>query len=140
MKRLNLFLIFLLFSFNIMPKKIETEVSIIKIIPGVFQLKEKKIIKGSLLLSSFVFGILGAIVNNNDGNNFHKQYLLSENINEVILLREKTEKKFRTRNLFLIGTGVVFLTHLFDLKFSNKSGVKGEIENNNINLGIYYKF
>lgn len=121
--------------------RIENKVSIIKFIPGLFQLKEKKILKGGLLLSSFIAGISGIIINNNNGNKYYNQYILSTDIDEVIDLRKKTEEKFRSRNLFLIGTSVIFLLHLFDLKFSKgRSGVKGEIKNNSINFGLYYHF
>lgn len=147
MKKTNLSIILLIlcilsiFSINEDKNKTDNKVSIVKIIPGVFQLKQNKLLKGGMFLSSFIAGISGIIINNNKGNSYYNQYLLSTETEEIVELRRKTEDKFKSRNLFIIGTSVVFLLHLFDLKFSRgKSGVKSEIKNNSINFGIYYHF
>jgi len=116
-------------------------ISIIKYIPGLQQIKTKKYLKGGVLLSSFIICITGAVISDNKGNEIYDKYIISKNIDEIIELREKTEILFKRRNLYIIGSGLVFLFHLFDLKFSKeKSGVKGEIKNNSIGIGFYYKF
>jgi len=144
MRRLCLSIILLIYCLNFLfsaGNNLRYETSIIKYVPGLVQLKEKKVLKGSILLSTFIIGISGTIINNNSGNKYYKMYLLSKNVDEIVDLRRKAENKFKSRNLFIIGTGVSFLLHLIDMKFSKGKGkVKGEIKNNSINLGIYYNF
>jgi hypothetical protein len=144
MRRLCLSIILLIYGLSFLfptDNNLRNGVSIIRYMPGLFQLKEKKVLKGSILLSSFIIGISGAIINNNSGNKYYKMYLLSKNVDEIVNLRKKSENKFKSRNLFIIGTGISFLLHLIDMKFSKGKGkVKSEIKNNNINIGIYYNF
>lgn len=111
-------------------------------IPGLHQLKNKQYAKGSLLLASFAGCIAGAVINNNNGNDWYRQYQSSTNVEEVILLREHTEKSFKKRNLFFAGILSVWAIHVIDLKFfkKGKGGVKGEVGKNSINLGFYYSF
>ncbi len=144
MRKLYLSIILFLYCLNfVFPSDnyLKEENSIIKYIPGLFQLKEKKILKGSVLLSSFIIGISGSIINNTRGNKYYEMYLLSKNVDEIINLREKAENKFKSRNLFLIGMGISFLLHLVDVKFSkNRGEIKGEIKHNSIKLCFYYNF
>lgn len=126
---------------NTFKEKKEEKVSIIKYIPGLQQIKTKKYFKGGVFLSSFIAGIAGAVIYNSRGNDSYDNYLQSKDTDEIVELRKTTENFFKKRNLFIIGSGVVFLLHLFDLKFSNKkSGVKGEIKNNSIGVSLYYGF
>ena len=116
--------------------------SITMFIPGIHQLKSGRYFKGTLLLGSFAGGIAGAVINNNKGNDRYRQYLGSTNVEEIIRLREQTEKSFKKRNLFMIGIAGVWLAHIIDLKFfkSKKGGVKGEVGKNSIHFGFYYSF
>jgi hypothetical protein len=117
-------------------------VSIAMFIPGIYQLKSGRYLKGTLLLGSFAGCIAGTAINNNKGNDRYEQYLRSTNAEEIVQLREQTEKSFKKRNLFMIGIAAVWLAHIVDLKFfkSKKGGVKGEMGKNSIHLGFYYSF
>jgi TM2 domain-containing membrane protein YozV len=117
-------------------------VSISLFIPGLHQLQSGQVVKGTLLLGSFAACIAGAVIHNNKGNKWYDQYLGSTNVEEIVMLREKTEKSFKKRNLFMIGIAGIWLAHIIDLKFfkSKKSGVKGEVGKNSILIGFYYSF
>ncbi len=111
-------------------------------IPGIQQMKNKQYAKGSLLLASFAGCIAGAVIHNNKGNDWYRQYQNSTNVDEIILLRQKTGNSFRKRNLFFVGIFSVWAIHVIDLKFfkSGKGGVKGEVGKNSIHFGFYYTF
>ncbi|MCK4761036.1 MAG: hypothetical protein KAW12_02480 [Candidatus Aminicenantes bacterium] len=123
-------------------KKEGQPVSITKLIPGLYQLKSKKTIKGTLLFCAFTAAVLSALAANKKGNDLYEQYLNSTDKAEVIALRKETEKKFKKRNLYIAGALGTWLIHLLDLKlFKNKKGgIKGEIANQQINIGVYYSF
>lgn len=118
------------------------KVDVIKFIPGIYQIKSGEILKGGFLLSSFITTITGAILSNSKGNDYYEQYLSSTNVEEVIYLRDRTEKKYKNRNYFIAGLFSVWLIHLIDMKFfNNKRGViNSEITKNSINVGFYYFF
>jgi hypothetical protein len=113
-----------------------------KFIPGVYQLLSGKTLKGGVLLAACLGTIAGAIIENNQGNDYYEQYLQSTEINEIVELRGKAEKSFRSRNYYILGICAVWLVHVLDMKiFGTKKGViKGEAKNNSIRLGFYYYF
>ncbi len=115
---------------------------IIKFIPGAFQIKSGKIIKGSLLLGAFTTAIIGAFIQDKKGNDLYKKYLASLDVEEIVSLRKQTEKTFKYRNYYIAGIFGVWLLHLLDLKFfKNKKGsIKGEITQKSANIGFYYSF
>jgi hypothetical protein len=117
-------------------------VSIVKFIPGAYQLKSKKFIKGSILFCTFATAVVGAIIENKRGNDLYVQYLASQDVDEIVKLRKQTEEKFKNRNYYLAGTFGIWLLHLLDLKFFNKKkgGIKGEVTKKSINVGFYYSF
>lgn len=117
-------------------------VSIVKFIPGVYQLKSKKFVKGSLLFSVFTAAVVGAVIENKRGNDLYEQYLASQDVEEIVALRKQTEKKFQNRNYYIAGALGIWLLHLLDLKFFNKKkgGIKGEVTKKNIQVGFYYSF
>ncbi len=113
-----------------------------KFVPGAFQIKQGRIIKGGLLLGTFSAAVIGAILENNRGNDLYEKYLSSQDVEEIVALRKQTEKRFRRRNLFIAGASVVWLVHLLDLKLlkNKRGGVKGEVTKENIQIGFYYSF
>lgn len=115
---------------------------IIKFIPGAFQIKSGKIIKGAILLGAFTTAIIGAIIQNKKGNDLYEKYLESKDVEEIVSLRKQTEKAFKYRNYYIAGIFGAWLLHLLDLKFfKNKKGsIKGEITQKNANIGFYYSF
>ncbi len=116
-------------------------VPVIKVIPGVYQLKSGKILKGTLLLGAFCTAIAGAIIENNKGNESYENYLGSMNVDEILLLRRRTEDHFKARNYYIGGMAAVFLLHVLDLKFSGgKKGIQSEISKDHFAVGLYYSF
>jgi len=117
-------------------------IPVTKFIPGVSQIKSSKIIKGGVLLAAFTATLIGAIVENKKGNDYYDQYLVADDINRVITLRQQTESHFKRRNLFIAGSVGVWLLHLLDLKlFKNKKGgMNGAVEKDSIHLSLYYSF
>lgn len=117
-------------------------VSIVKFIPGVYQLKSKKFAKGGILFCAFSAAIVGAVIENKRGNDLYEKYLASEDPGEVMALRKQTEKKFKNRNYYIAGTLGIWLLHLLDLKFFNKKkgGIKGEVTKKSMHIGFYYTF
>lgn len=126
--------------------EVETQLSkglpVVEFIPGLPQLISGKVLKGSLILGACLTTIVGVIWNNQKGNDYYDQYLLSTDVEEVIELRAKAEKSYRNRNYFIIGMVSVWVLHLLDLKFfkNKKGGVKGEVKNNSLYFGFYYSF
>ena len=122
--------------------KLSKGVPVVEFIPGLPQLISGKVLKGSLLLGACLTTIVGAIWENQKGNDYYDQYLVSTDVEEVIELRAKAEKSYRSRNYFIIGMVSVWILHLLDLKFfkNKKGGVKGEIKNNSLYFGFYYCF
>ena len=117
-------------------------VSVVEFIPALPQLISGKVLKGSLLLGACLTTIAGTIWANQKGNDYYDQYLVSTDVEEVIELRAKAEKSYRSRNYFIIGMVSVWVLHLLDLKFfkTKKGGVKGEVKNNSLYFGFYYSF
>jgi hypothetical protein len=113
-----------------------------KFIPGLSQLISGKILRGGLLLGACLATVAGAIWENQRGNDYYEQYLVSTDIEEVVDLRSRAEKSFRSRNYYILGMVSVFVLHFLDLKFlKNKKGkLKGEVKNNALSFGIYYSF
>lgn len=118
------------------------KIDVIKFIPGIYQIKSGKILKGGVLLSSFIATIVGAILSNKKGTDYYEQYQNSTNVKEIIYLRERAEKKYKGRNYFIAGLFSVCLIHFIDMKFFNKKKgvIKSEIAKNSINIGFYYFF
>jgi len=123
-------------------KKKPKTVSITMFIPGIHQLASGKYVKGTVLLGSFLSCITGAVIHNNKGNDWYDKYIDSNNVEEIVLFRQKTEKSLKKRNLFMVGILSVWALHILDLKFfkSKKGGVKGEVGKNSFNIGFYYIF
>ena len=117
-------------------------VPIVKFIPGLPQLISGKVLKGSMLMGACLITIAGAIWENQKGNEYYEQYLTSIDVDEVIDLRARAEKSFRSRNYFIIGMVSVWVLHFLDLRFlKNKKGkVKGEVKSSRLSIGIYYSF
>lgn len=117
-------------------------VPIVKFIPGLHQLVSGKVLKGSILLGACLTTIAGAIWQNQRGNEFYDRYLASIDADEVIDLRSRAERSYRSRNYFIIGMVSVWVLHFLDLKFlkSKKVKVKGEVKNNRLCVGICYSF
>ena len=123
------------------PDPIKQGIPVAKFFPGLAQLTSGKIIKGGVLLGGFVTTIVGAIIENHRGHDYYEQYLAASEVDEVVALREKSEKSFRNRNYFLIGMVSVWVIHALDLKlFKKKGGLKGEVKNDLICIGFYYCF
>ena len=122
-------------------KKKSTGISLIQFITGITKVKKNKIIKGGVLLGAFVTSIVGAILKNNQGNDYYDQYLESAVVDDIVDLRKKAENSYRWRNYFIAGVFTVWVIHLLDLKFSKKKGgLKGELKNNSIRFSLYYSF
>jgi hypothetical protein len=111
-------------------------------IPGIYQLKTGQYVKGGIFLAAFIGSVAGALIHNKKGNDHYNKYLNSTNVEEIILLREKTGKSFKKRNLYIVGIFSTWVLHIIDVKFfkSGKAGVKGEVGKNNITIGFYYRF
>jgi hypothetical protein len=147
LKKIILIFIILFISNNLFAEvkkheKKSKKIDVIKFIPGIYQIKSGEILKGGFLLSSFITTITGAILSNSKGNDYYEQYLISTSVEEVIYLRDRTEKKYKNRNYFIAGLFSVWLIHFIDMKFfNNKRGViNSEITKNSINIGFYYFF
>lgn len=117
-------------------------ISITKLIPGIEQIKSGKYAKGTLLLSSFIGSITGAVIYNKKGSDWYDKYKNSTNVEDIIIFRQNTEKNLKKRNLFLVGIASIWVIHIIDLKFfkSKKGGVTGEVGKNTINIGFHYHF
>ena len=117
-------------------------VSILRFIPGIEQIKQKRYLKGGLLAGAFATTIVGAVVANSRGYDYYDRYLASTDVDEIIDLRQRSERCFKTRNALIVGIFAVVVIHLVDIKFFSKKrgGLKGEIKNNSIHLGVYYNF
>jgi hypothetical protein len=123
-------------------KKPARTVSIVKFIPGLYQLKKGKYFKGTLLLGSFVGTLTGTFIYNKKGNDWYDKYQNSTNVEDIVLFRQHTEKSFKRRNLCIVGIFSVWLIHVLDLKFfkTEKAGISGNIGKKKFNFGIYYAF
>jgi hypothetical protein len=123
-------------------KKEAKPVPLTLFIPGIQQLNARQYLKGGLLLAAFAGSAAGAFIYNNKGNDLYNRYQDSTDVEEITSLRKQTERSFKKRNLFIIGIFSVWALHIIDLKFfkSPKASVKGEVGENNINIGIYYRF
>jgi hypothetical protein len=123
-------------------KKNQEAISVTMFIPGIYQLKNKKILKGTILLGSFIGSLAGALSYNKRGNNWYEKYLNSTKVDDIIMFRQQTEKCLKRRNFCIGGMFFVWLLHILDLKFfkSGKGGIKGDFGQNKINLGFYYTF
>lgn len=150
-KWITLFLLFFLVHFLFGQEKEEVKkeeqkdtqaVSIIKFIPGVYQIKSGKILKGGILFSVFTAAIIGAVIENNRGNKLYERYMASQDVEEIVNLRKQTEKKFKNRNYYIAGVFGVWLVHLLDLKFfkNKKGGIKGDVTKKSIHIGFYFSF
>jgi len=116
--------------------------SFVKFIPGIPQLKSKKYVKGTLLLSLFIGFAAGSFVYNSNGNKWYDKYQGSVNVEEIVLFRSKAERSFKNRNLCLIGIASVWLFHILDLKFtkSGNAGLRGDIDQKGFDIGFYFSF
>lgn len=123
------------------PKETQA-VSILKFFPGAYQIKSKKYLKGGVLFCAFTAAIVGAVLENNRGNDLYEKYLASQDVEEIVALRKQTEKKFKNRNYYIAGAFGIWLLHLLDLKFfkNKKGGVKGEVTKKSVNISFYYTF
>lgn len=92
------------------------------------------------MITAFASAIAGVIVYNNRGNDRYDRYLSSVDVSEIIRLRKDAEDAFKTRNFFLAGLAAVWLAHLLDLKFSSRSGVKGDVAPERLQMSFYYSF
>jgi hypothetical protein len=116
-------------------------VPLLKVIPGAYQLKSGKILKGTLLLGAFCVAVAGAVIENHKGDKSYNDYLNSMDVNEVVLLRRETEDHYRARNYYIGGMLAVFLLHVLDLKFSRgKKGIQSELSKDHFAVGVYYSF
>ena len=124
-------------------------ISLIKFIPGLQQIKQKKYFKGSLLFGSFLATTSGAFIFNNNGNNWYDKYKNSTNVSDIVYFRDRAEKNFRNRNLAIIGIFSVWLVHIIDLKFfkpkkkSNRTisaGLTANVGFNHARINFYYVF
>ena len=116
-------------------------VPLLKVIPGAYQLKSGKILKGTLLLGAFCAAVAGAVIENGKGDDSYGDYLSSMDVDEVVRLRLETERHYRARNYYIGGMLAVFLLHVLDLKFSDgKKGVQSELSKDRFAVGLYYSF
>lgn len=117
-------------------------VPLLKVIPGAYQLKSGKILKGTLLLGAFCVAVAGAITENRKGDKAYENYLNSMDVSEVVSLRRETEDHYRARNIYIGGVLAVFLLHVLDLKFSRgkKKGIQSELSKDHFAIGMYYSF
>lgn len=116
-------------------------IPVAEFLPGIHQIKNRKLIKGCLLLGTFLTAIAGAVIENNRGNDFYDQYLNSVVVEDIVEFRKKAENSYRLRNYFMAGILAVWVIHLLDMKFfKKKGGIKGEIKNNSIHFGLYFSF
>lgn len=128
------------------PKAETRPVPVLKVIPGLFQLKSGKIVKGSLLLATFAAAVAGTIIENHRGNDTYRRYLASTDVAEIIQLRRATEDHFQRRNYYIGGLVGIWLVHLLDLKLSaysqgkKKGGIQSEVSKDSITVGLYYSF
>lgn len=123
-------------------EKATKTISLAMVIPGIQQIKNKQYIKGSLFLAAFVGSAAAAFYYNKKGNDWYARYQASTNVEEIVLFRKNTETSLKKRNLFLVSVFSVWLLHILDLKFfkPGKSGVKGNVGKNEIDIGVYYSF
>jgi hypothetical protein len=117
-------------------------VSIVKFIPGLPQLISGKVLRGGILLGACLATVAGAILENQRGNDYYEQYLVSIDVDEVVDLRQRAEKSFRARNYYIMGLISVWILHFLDLKFlkNKKAEVKSEVKTGGISIGICYSF
>jgi hypothetical protein len=117
-------------------------ISIVEFIPGLPQIISGKVLRGGILLGACLATVTGAILENQRGNDYYEQYLVSIDVDEVVDLRLRAEKSFRARNYYIMGMISVWILHFLDLKFikHKKAEVKGEVNQSGISIGIYYSF
>ena len=95
-----------------------------RVIPGWTQIRSGKPVKGILLLGGFLGAVTGAVIRNRQGNRAYDRYLEWRDASQVSELRREAERRFRSRNLFLIGSVGVLATHFLDLTLSKKPNAK----------------
>ena len=136
-----IFLVAVSTAFSKEKESFDSKLPITYVVPGIEQIKRGYYLKGIILFSSFSSCIGEAIINNNKGNDYYEKYLNSKIVDEIVLLREKTEQSFRRRNYFLIGAFSIWIFNLIDLQFfSREKGVKGELSKNGFSISFYYTF
>jgi hypothetical protein len=107
------------------------------LLPGLRQIGQKRYLLGGLLLGGFTAGITGALVANHRGYERYRAYLDGEDPLEITRLRTESERAFRSRNLFIIGTVAIGLIHLVDLTlWGKRSRISGEVYQN----GLVFSF
>lgn len=113
-----------------------------RIIPGWEQIRAGKSLKGILFLGSFLSTIAGAVIQNQQGNRAYDRYLECRDAIEVVELRKQAERRFRSRNLFLIGAAGVMAIHFLDLTLSKKPNarIQGKMADRGIHLECRISF
>lgn len=106
-----------------------------RVIPGWAQIRSGKPVKGILLLGGFLGAVTGAMIQNHQGNQAYDRYLECRDAGQITELRRQAERRFRSRNFFLIGTVGVLATHFLDLTLSKKPNAK--IQGKMVDYGIH---
>ncbi len=112
------------------------------LLPGIYQLKKKEYLKGTLLAGGFLLLAGGALWKNLEGYGFYDKYKAATDRDSVVYYRKRTEECMRTRNYLAMAAAGLWLLHVLDVKFSakKKTRIRGKIEKNSASISISYSF
>ena len=133
-------LLFLVLAVPVMPDEKGEESSPLpleQVIPGWKQIRSGRAVKGILLLGGFIGAVTGAIISNRQGNRAYDEYLACRDADLVVILRRKTETRFRTRNWMLVGAAAVMGLHFLDLTLTKTKNatITGDIDPGGFRIG-----
>lgn len=116
-------------------------ISWMDLLPGLRQISQKRRVFGGLLLGGFAAGLTGTLLCNSRGYNRYHAYQVSTDPLEITRLRQESERAFRGRNLFIIGTLGIGLIHLIDLTlWGKRSRIHSEVTQNSLVFSIGCSF
>ncbi len=118
------------------------EKSVIILVPGFYQLKQGKVLKGTVLAGAFFALGAAALVENQRGYEYYALYEKATNKDDAVFYRERTVKSFRRRNLYILGAALIWTVHILDIRISSgkRAKIRGKIEKNSASLGFSYSF
>lgn len=113
--------------------------------PGMGQIKEKKYLKGALLITSELYTIYKIIYNNGKGNSSYIKYKNALSKNDAVKYRREVEEFDKKRNIYIAAGIGIWVINLIDIYFHVKKKsqliirIKNE-ENKTFTLGFSYCF
>jgi hypothetical protein len=85
------------------------------LIPGWGQISEKRWLEGAFFLAAEAFCIVQALRQNKLGNSAYLAYKSAGSLDDVVRLRQETEKRDSRRNQYLLAGAAVWALNLLDI-------------------------